>query len=115
MLSTYINAADTAAMLSPYAKGGGVTIITSTTNSVDFDPVTCGSYNDKTVTVTGAAVGDVVSLGIVNPSSMPAAACTFTAWVSSMNTVTIRFSNFSGGLLDPNPAAGTFKITVTKF
>jgi len=79
--------------------------------TLDFADTASGNYADLTITVTGAADGDVVSLGIPN-ASMPAGACSFTAWVSAANTVTVRFSNFSGGNL--NPASGTFRAFVTK-
>lgn len=79
--------------------------------TLDFADTASGNYADLTITVTGAADGDVVSLGIPN-ASMPAGACSFTAWVSATDTVTVRFSNFSGGNL--NPASGIFKIFVTK-
>jgi hypothetical protein len=65
-----------------------------------------------TVSVTGAALSDVVSIGIPN-SSMPAANLNYTAWVSATNTVTIRFNNSSGIAQDPD--SGNFKIFVTDF
>jgi hypothetical protein len=80
--------------------------------TLDFPSTGANTYSDLTITVTGAADGDVVSLGIPN-GSMPAAAGTYTAWVSASNTVTIRVSNSSSGALDP--ASGTFKVLVTKF
>ena len=58
----------------------------------------------------GAATGDCVTLG-VDPAAVLANSC-YTAWVSAADTVTVRFNNYSTGAL--NPAAGTFKIIVTK-
>jgi len=79
--------------------------------TLDFDDTAAGVVNDKTITVTGAADGDVVSLGIPNASQTTTGS--FFAWVSATNTVTVRFTP---GVLTgtENPASGTFKVTVTK-
>jgi hypothetical protein len=65
---------------------------------------------DLTITVTGAADGDVVSLGV--PNAAVNANTSYSAWVSSANTVTVRFNNYSAGTVDP--ASGSFKVFVTK-
>jgi len=77
--------------------------------TLDFGSTAANSETDLTITVTGAADGDVVSLGVPNASATTG---TFFAWVSAANTVTVRFHNGSGGSVDP--ASGTFKVTVTK-
>lgn len=77
--------------------------------TLDFGSTASNSETDLTITVTGAADGDVVSLGVPNASATTG---TFFAWVSASNTVTVRFHNGSGGSVDP--ASGTFKVTVTK-
>jgi hypothetical protein len=82
------------------------------TATLDFPSTNNNSFNNLTVTVTGAVDGDVVTLGLPN-ASVPAAASSFTAWVSAANTVTVRFSNHSGVAQDP--ASGAFKVFVTKF
>lgn len=82
------------------------------TATLDFPSTNNNSFNNLTVTVTGAVDGDVVTLGLPN-ASVPAAASNFTAWVSAANTVTVRFSNHSGVAQDP--ASGSFKVFVTKF
>jgi len=78
--------------------------------TLDFPSTTTLLSADLTITVTGAADGDVVSLGVPN-AAVNANTC-YTAWVSSANTVTIRFNNYSSGTV--NPASGTFKVFVTK-
>ena len=78
--------------------------------TLDFPSTGALFAADLTVTVTGAADGDVVSLGVPN-ASVNANTC-YTAWVSAANTVTVRFNNYSSGTL--NPASGTFKVFVTK-
>lgn len=65
--------------------------------------------SDLTITVTGATTNDFV---IVNPPAVSANTC-YTAWVSSANTVTVRFNNYSGGTVDP--ASATFRVTVLKY
>ena len=69
-----------------------------------------GAVYTKTITVTGAVDGDVVSIGSTN--AMQTAGGFFTAWVSAGNTVSVQFMNVVGGSL--NPAAGTMKVTVLK-
>lgn len=78
--------------------------------TLDFPSTTTLLSADLTITVTGAADGDVVSLGVPN-AAVNANTC-YTAWVSSANTVTVRFNNYSS--LTVNPASGTFKVFVTK-
>lgn len=79
--------------------------------TLDFGNTNAGESADLTITVTGAADGDVVAIGVPN-GSVNANTC-YTAWVSAANTVTVRFNNYSGSAVDP--ASGTFKAFVTKF
>jgi spore maturation protein SpmB len=62
----------------------------------------------STITVTGAAAGDVVLLG----TPAPAAGIAYDAWVSGANTVTVRARNITAGAVDP--ASGTFRATVVQ-
>jgi hypothetical protein len=79
--------------------------------TLDFGSTAAQTSSDLTITVTGAADGDVVSLGVPNASVN--ANTNYTAWVSAANTVTVRFNNYSSAAVDP--ASGTFKVFVTKF
>ena len=79
--------------------------------TLNFGNTNAGESADLTITVTGAADGDVVAIGVPNVS-VNANTC-YTAWVSAANTVTVRFKNYSGSAVDP--ASGTFKAFVTKF
>jgi len=79
--------------------------------TLDFGSTAAQTSSDLTITVTGAADGDVVSLGVPNASVN--ANTNYTAWVSATNTVTVRFNNYSSAAVDP--ASGTFKVFVTKF
>ncbi len=78
---------------------------------LDFPNTIAQTSSDLTLTITGAADGDAVSLGAqagaINPNS------NFTAWVSAANTVTVRFNNYSSGAIDP--ASGTFRISILKY
>ena len=78
--------------------------------TLNFPSTTTLLSADLTITVTGAADGDVVSLGVPN-AAVNANTC-YTAWVSAANTVTVRFNNYSSGTVDP--ASELFKVFVTK-
>jgi predicted RecA/RadA family phage recombinase len=75
--------------------------------SLDFPSTNGAATSDLTITVTGAAVGDRVALGL---PAAPAASFVFFAFVSAADTVKVRAMNISGGALDP--AAATYTVTV---
>jgi hypothetical protein len=93
-------------------SGTPITKALSAAATLDFPDTADGASADLTITVTGAADGDVVSLG-KPATSVPAGNCDYHAWVSGADTVTVRFLNSSGGNL--NPASGSFRAMVTKF
>ena len=76
--------------------------------TLDFASTAAGAVSDLTITVTGAADGDVVTLGV--PNGSVTATATYSAWVSAANTVTVRFSPKA----TEDPASGTFKVRVIK-
>ena len=80
------------------------------TATLDFASTNAQSSNDQTIAATGAALGDVVSLGV--PNAAVNANTFYSAWVSAANTVTVRFNNYSIGTVDP--ASALFKVFVTK-
>jgi hypothetical protein len=82
------------------------------TATLDFGNTVAGAATDLTITVTGAADGDAVSIGVPNGSTV--ANGSYTAWVSATNTVTIRFSN-SNLVTALDPASGTFRAVVLKY
>jgi len=59
--------------------------------------------------VTGAAVGDRVSLGL---PAAPTAGIVFQAFVSAADTVTVRATNITANPVDP--ASATYKVKVSK-
>lgn len=79
--------------------------------TLDFGSTAAGASTDLTITVTGAADGDVVSLGVPNASQT--ATGSFSAWVSATNTVTVRY-RIAALTGSEDPGSGTFKVTVTK-
>lgn len=109
----------------PNLAGTGTRLVTADPNGVlsvaipilwasavlDFPSTNTGLSADLTINVTGAAVGDVVSLGV--PAGSVLANSNYTAWISAANTATVRFNNYSAGALDP--ASGLFKVVVHKF
>jgi hypothetical protein len=82
------------------------------TATLDFGSTAAGGVSDLTITVTGAADGDAVSLGVPNGSIV--ASGNFTAWVSATNTVTVRYSN-NDLTTARDPASGTFRASVIKY
>jgi hypothetical protein len=78
--------------------------------SATFDPASLADAAGATttVTVTGAALGDFASASF----SQPLQGITVTAWVSATDTVSVRFQNESGGVLDL--ASGTLRARVEK-
>lgn len=75
-----------------------------------YDPpiLSDGAGATTTVTVTGAALGDMAAASF----SLTTSGITISAWVSAANTVSVRFQNESGGPLDIN--SGTLKAWVLK-
>ncbi len=78
--------------------------------TLDFLSTNAQNSRDMTISVTGAADGDVVSLGV--PNAAVNANTSYSAWVSAAGTVTVRFNNYSSGTVDP--ASALFKVFVTK-
>lgn len=69
------------------------------TGSATYDPASLadGAAASTTVTVTGAALGDIVT-GV--SFSLDLQGVDLTAYVSAADTVTVKFANRTGGTLD---------------
>lgn len=93
--------------------GGGATVtkILTATAALNFPNTLAQTSSDLTIAVTGAADANVVLLGV--PSAAVEANSSYSAWVDSAGSVTVRFSNYSAGAL--NPASGTFRVVVVQF
>lgn len=78
--------------------------------SAIYDPASLGDGVGATTTivVTGATLGDLSQVTFSNDLQ----GITLTSWVSSANTVSVRFQNESGGILDL--ASGILRAIVTK-
>jgi hypothetical protein len=86
--------------------GTSITKHLSATATLDFADQTSAGCEVLTITVTGAAVGDTVAIGVPNASDT--ANSTFYGWVSATNTVSVKHCAVVSG----NPASGTFRADV---
>jgi hypothetical protein len=77
--------------------------------SLDFGSIATTATAELTITVLGAAAGDVVAVG---PPSDLDAGLLATAYVSAANTVTVRLYNSTGGAIDP--ADSVWNVAVIK-
>ncbi len=73
--------------------------------------VAADSQYEQTVTVTGAADGDLVRLAI--PNALMVAKVVWQGWVSAANTVKVRVNNVDEAGTSP-ALAGTIKVFVEK-
>lgn len=87
----------------------------TTSASLDFGATATGACDSLTITVTGAADGDVVTVGI--PSALVNADPNgyFRCYVSATNTVTVSRCNRSLLSVLANPSAATVKVMVHRF
>jgi hypothetical protein len=93
-------------------SGATLKKVLSATATLDFGSTAAGASTDLTITVTGAALGDVVSIGV--PDGSTVANSSYSAWVSATDTVKVRFiDNALVGTADP--ASGTFRAQVNQF
>lgn len=89
------------------ASGGAIPLTVATTvNPADL--ADGAGETIATVTVTGAALGDFVAASF----SLDLQGITMTPYVSSANTVSVRFQNETGGAI--NLASGTLRVKVVR-
>ncbi len=87
-----------------------VPLATITRDAVlDFPSIAAQTSQQLTATVPGAAVGDVVDLGL---PAAPITGLTFDAFVSAADTVTVRATNATASAIDP--ASATYRLLVNK-
>ena len=91
------------------------TLAKTLTATITYDFPSTATYGASTVTLTvnGAADGDVVVLGVPNANSAGLSTAFYTAYVSAANTVTIKFVNGTGGAIDP--PSGLFRVSIIKY
>ncbi len=92
------------------ASTSAVTGVRTATAALDFAEIAAGATADLTITVTGAAINDVVQLGL---PAAPTAGIEWEKFVSATNTVTVRARNYTASPVDP--ASATYRVTVTSF
>ncbi len=78
--------------------------------TLNFGSISGGSTSELTVTVSGAQILDTVALG---PPSAIESGLVWCAYVSALNTVTIRLHNSTGSPVDP--ASAIWKVAVIKY
>lgn len=94
----------------PTADLDGNVVGIDLSGSVAYDPPSLadGAGTTTTVVVAGAVLGDFALVSF----SLDLQSIVVTAYISSANTVSVRFQNESGGIIDL--AAGTLKVKVIK-
>jgi hypothetical protein len=96
--------------------GTGIKKVLAGTGSLDFGATAAGACDSLTITITGAADGDTVALGI--PTALAAADTyqSFHGFVSAPDTVTVKRCNPTNATTAlSNPAAATVRATVFKY
>lgn len=77
--------------------------------TLDFPSTAPLAVSVLTISVTGAAVGDAVALGL--PDAAVGGVSFYQGWISATNTLSIRFVNMeSVSSLNPTSAAFKYKI-----
>lgn len=85
--------------------------IAPVTSVIDFASIAVANCADSSgITVTGAADGNVVKLGVPNAAMVTGSQ--FTAWASATDTVTVRHCCVGNATCDPG--SGTFTVVVEK-
>lgn len=107
MGATAKGAAGGLATLSSSGRVPGSQVALTATAALDFASIAAGAVGTLTMTVTGAATGDMV---IVAPPGNITAGLVWCAFVSSANTVTIRLINGTASAIDP--ASASWKASV---
>lgn len=89
---------------------GVIPLMLSGSATLDFPVTPGGNFSDLTMTLTGAVDGDQITLGV--PNAVVTTQSLFYAWVSSSNTVTVRYFNLFG--LSGNPPSSVFKCSILR-
>lgn len=106
------------AVSSTVSVGGGAAIakVLTGTGSVDFTALAAGTCETFNVTVTGAANGDSVALGIPAAAWATTEYATIQGFVSASNIVTVKRCNLTNATTAlSDPAAVTIRATVIQF
>jgi hypothetical protein len=80
---------------------------------LNFPSTAAGTCEVLTITLTGAAIGDIVDLGVDNASIPDPEYIYPTAWVSATNTVTVKGCNIQT-VTALDPASGSFTVAIVR-
>ncbi len=78
--------------------------------TLDFPSTTAQTSSVLTVSMPGAILGDIVTMGV--PNAAITTNGLYSAYVSASNTVTVKFNNY--GSSSSNPASGIFNLKILK-
>lgn len=81
------------------------------TASLDYPSVGAGATEVLTITVTGAADGDIATVGV--PIASQTTGLIWQAYVSGANTISISCTNTTGSPIEP--ATATFRASIIKY
>jgi hypothetical protein len=96
--------------------GATITKLLSATASLDFGATAAGTCDSLTVSISGAADGDPVILGIPNALAASDTYQSFYGFVSSSGVVTVKRCNLTNATTAlSNPSAATVRVTVLHF
>jgi hypothetical protein len=87
--------------------------ILKATATLNFPSTAAGTCEVLTITLTGAAIGDIVDLGVDNASIPDPEYIYPTAWVSATNTVTVKGCNIQT-VTALDPASGSFTVAIVR-
>ncbi len=98
--------------------GGGTALkkVLSASAAVDFTALAAGTCETFNITVTGAADGDPVAIGVPAAGWATTEYATIEGFVSAANTVTVKRCNLTNATTAlSNPASVTVRATVLQF
>lgn len=88
----------------------GMVFVGAAAAALDFPSIAANTTADLTITVTGAGLDDtVLASGFGNVGALTAG-LTYSAFVSSANTVTIRLANSTVGAIDLTSRTFTVQV-----
>ena len=94
-----------------FKSGSGLTVtkVIGASAALNFASIAAAESEDLKITVTGAAINNVVSMGL---PAAPTAGLVFQAFVSAANTVIVRATNITAAAVDA--ASATYSVVVTQ-
>jgi len=90
-----------------FATVGQLPIIYTATATLDFPSTSANNSSELTISVSGAAIGNVVTVG---PPATELAGVCFTGRVTAAGVVTLKCNNYSASVKDP--ASGSYTVKV---